>query len=94
MTITLANAEHSITSQPHRLGLLGRSYTIGLVWNDAWGKPTEWRDMKVTRFDNQPFCGAPCSEGHSCTGGASVVNAPVDGTTVRHDITLSCACSD
>ncbi len=86
MTVTLANAAHTLTSPPKRIGLEGRSYTFQLEWKKEWGAPTEWKNIEVTRFDDSPFC----SNGGK---GIEPFTTPVTGTLVIHDITLRCSCT-
>jgi hypothetical protein len=93
MVVTLANAEHTLTTKPRRMGLFGRNYEMIAEWPAAWGKPTVWRDLVVMRLDGSPLCQGSCADGNACTGGASTVNEPVTGDIVMHDITLHCGCS-
>ena len=86
MHVTLANPAHALTTEPMRVGLEGRSYTFQIEWKNEWGQPSEFRDLKVTRFDGSPFCS-------SGDAGAIPFTAPVTGTLVRRDLELRCSCS-
>jgi hypothetical protein len=83
MRATLSNAEHSVTTPALRVGIMGRSYTMVVEWNNTWGQPASWHDMVVGRLDDQPLC--PGAE-------VTAVDEPVTGKLVRRDLTIRCRC--
>jgi hypothetical protein len=93
ISITLSNAQHSVTSNYSRISLMGRTYNFYVTWQNEWGPPTEWHDFTTRRFDHLPICGKTCVNGHSCEGGNLAMNEPVTGVYQERKVDLRCSCA-
>ena len=92
ISITLANAQHEEHITRKRVGLYGSFYALILDWPDSYGPPTEWRGLKLEKFDGDPICGT-CKSGH-CTDQTLFPAVPAKSGEDFQNLTIRCGCTD